>query len=107
ERFIEDDNSIWLEDYTNLNLRFGTGGDAWTATVFVDNVTDDDKVKSAGSTPANTYADVRTAVRVGTAGALPANLRNPMAAFGLAIPTGVFAELPRPRTFGLRVSYKF
>jgi outer membrane receptor protein involved in Fe transport len=107
ERFIEDDNSIWLEDYTNLNLRFGTGGDSWTATVFVDNVTDDDKVKSAGSTPANTFADVRTAVRVGTAGALPANLRNPMAAFGLAIPTGVFAELPRPRTFGLRVSYKF
>ena len=72
-----------------------------------DNVMDDDKVKSAGSTPANTFADVRTAVRVGTAGALPANLRNPMAAFGLAIPTGVFAELPRPRTFGLRVSYKF
>jgi outer membrane receptor protein involved in Fe transport len=107
ERFIEDDNSIWLEAYTNLNLRVGMGGDAWSATLFVDNALDDDKVKSAGSTPANTYADVRTAVRVGTAGALPANMTNPMAAFGLAIPTGIFAELPRPRTVGLRVAYKF
>jgi hypothetical protein len=34
-------------------------------------------------------------------------MTNPMAAFGLAIPTGIFAELPRPRTVGLRVAYKF
>jgi iron complex outermembrane receptor protein len=107
ERYLEDDNSIWLEAYSNINLRFGVGGDRWTATLFVDNATDDDKIKSAGSTPANTFSDARTAVRVGTAGALPANLRNPVGAFGLAIPTGIFAELPRPRTFGLRVAYEF
>ena len=107
ERFIEDDNTIWLEAYTNLNLRFGLGNDTWSATLFVDNATDDDKVKSAGSGPGNAFADARAAPRIGTAGALPANLTNPVAAFGLAIPTAVFAEMPRPRTIGLRVNYKF
>lgn len=107
ERFIEDDNSIWLEAYTHLNLRFGMVGPSWSATLFIDNVTDDDKVKSAGTTPASSYADVRSAVRVGTVGALPANLRNPLGPFGIAFPNGVFAELPRPRSFGLRVTYKF
>mgnify|MGYP000132317376 CR=1 FL=1 len=107
ERFIEDDNTIWLEAYTNLNLRFGLGNDTWSATLFVDNATDDDKVKSAGSGPGNAFADARAAPRIGTAGALPANLTNPVSAFGLAIPTAVFAEMPRPRTIGLRVNYKF
>jgi len=93
--------------YTNLNLRFGLGNDTWSATLFVDNATDDDKVKSAGSGPGNAFADARAAPRIGTAGALPANLTNPVAAFGLAIPTAVFAEMPRPRTIGLRVNYKF
>ncbi|MBU3671879.1 MAG: TonB-dependent receptor [Sinobacteraceae bacterium] len=107
ERFIEDDNTIWLEAYTNLNLRFGVGSETWSATLFIDNATDDDKVKSAGTGPGNAFADARAAPRVGTAGALPANLTNPVAAFGLAIPTAVFAEMPRPRTIGFRVNYKF
>jgi len=37
----------------------------------------------------------------------PANFRQPVAAFGLAIPTAVFADLPKPRTIGLRFNYKF
>jgi outer membrane receptor protein involved in Fe transport len=107
ERFVEDDNSVWLQAYSNVNLRFGLGGDRWSATLFVDNATDDDKVKSAGTTPAISYGDVRSAVRVPPAGTLPANLRNPLSPFSLAIPGGYFAEMPRPRTFGLRVAYKF
>lgn len=107
ERYMEDDNSVWLEAYSNINLRIGLGGDGWAATLFIDNATDDDKIKSAGSTPANTFADARTAVRIGSAGALPANLRNPVAPFGLAITSGMFAELPQPRTVGVRVAYQF
>jgi hypothetical protein len=64
-------------------------------------------VKSAGTTPAVSYGDVRSAVRVPPAGTLPANLRNPLSPFSLAIPGGYFAEMPRPRTFGLRVAYEF
>jgi outer membrane receptor protein involved in Fe transport len=107
ERFVEDDNSVWLQAYSNINLRFGLGGDRWSATLFVDNATDDDKVKSAGTTPAVSYGDVRSAVRVPPAGTLPANLRNPLSPFSLAIPGGYFAEMPKPRTFGLRVAYEF
>jgi outer membrane receptor protein involved in Fe transport len=107
ERFVEDDNSVWLQAYSNVNLRFGLGGDRWSATLFIDNATDDDKVKSAGTTPAVSYGDVRSAVRVPPAGTLPANLRNPLSPFSLAIPGGYFAEMPKPRTFGLRVAYEF
>jgi outer membrane receptor protein involved in Fe transport len=107
ERFVEDDNSVWLQAYSNVDLRFGLGGDRWSATLFIDNATDDDKVKSAGTTPAISYGDVRSAVRVPPAGTLPANLRNPLSPFSLAIPGGYFAEMPRPRTFGLRAAYKF
>jgi outer membrane receptor protein involved in Fe transport len=107
ERFVEDDNSVWLQAYSNVNLRFGLGDDRWSATLFIDNATDDDKVKSAGTTPAISYGDVRSAVRVPPAGTLPANLRNPVSAFSLAIPGGYFAQMPMPRTFGLRVAYKF
>ena len=107
ERFVEDDNSVWLQAYSNVNLRFGLGGDRWSATLFIDNATDDDKVKSAVTTPAISYGDVRSAVRVPPAGTLPANLRNPLSPFSLAIPGGYFAEMPRPRTFGLRAAYKF
>ena len=107
ERFVEDDNSVWLQAYSNVNLRFGLGDDRWSATLFIDNATDDDKVKSAGTTPALSYGDVRSAVRVPPAGTLPANLRNPLSPFSLAIPGGYFAQMPMPRTFGLRVAYKF
>ena len=107
QRFLEDDNTIWLESYWNTNVRFGIEGERWSATVYCDNVFDDATVRSAGTGPGNSFAVVRTGVRVGAAGAIPANLRNPVAAFGIAIPTSVFAQMPPQRTVGLRVAYKF
>ena len=73
---------------------------------YVDNLLDDDTIRSGGTGPGNALADLRTGVVAG-GGIIPANLRNPVAAFGLSIPTAVFADLPRPRTIGVRVSYKF
>jgi outer membrane receptor protein involved in Fe transport len=110
ERYIEDDNTIWLEAYTNVDLRFGMGGDRWEAIVFVNNATDDDKVRSAGTGPGNALALIRLAQTIGAVGALvPANMRSPFGGspVGLRIPTQVFANMPDPRTVGLRVSYKF
>jgi len=110
KRFIEDDNTIWLEPYTNIDLRFGMGNERWEAVVFVDNVTDDDKIRSAGTGPGNALATIRLSQTIGAVGALvPANMRNPFGAspVGLRIPTQVFANLPDPRTVGLRVNYKF
>jgi len=110
KRFIEDDNTVWLEAYTNVDLRFGFSGDRWTALLYVDNATDNDKITSAGGGPANSLALVRLNQTIGAVGALvPANMRNPFGAspLGLRIPTAYYANLPDPRTVGLRVSYKF
>jgi len=110
ERFIEDDNTIWLEAYTNVDLRFGVGSDKWEAVLFVNNATDDDKVRSAGSGPANALATVRLNQTIGAVGALvPANMRSPFGGspLGLRIPTQVFANMPDPRVVGLRVNYRF
>lgn len=109
ERFTEDDNSIWLDSYYLANLRIGVENPRWTALLYVDNLFDDDKIKSAGTGPGNALADVRQAQVIAQLATptTPANLRNPIAPFGLAIPTAVFADLPAPRTIGLRVNYKF
>jgi outer membrane receptor protein involved in Fe transport len=110
KRYIEDDNTIYLEPYTTVDLRFGVGTDRWEALLFVNNATDDDKIRSAGSGPANALATIRLAQTIGAVGALvPANLRNPFGAspVGLRIPTQVFANMPDPRTVGFRVNYKF
>ncbi|MFM8480226.1 MAG: hypothetical protein ACKOCF_03415, partial [Gammaproteobacteria bacterium] len=110
ERFIEDDNTIWLEAYTNVDLRFGMGNEKWEAVLFVNNATDDDKVRSAGSGPANALATVRLNQTIGAVGALvPANMRSPFGGspLGLRIPTQVFANMPDPRVVGLRVNYRF
>ena len=106
QRFAEDDNTIWLDSYWLANLRIGIENDRWSALLYADNLLDDDTIRSGGTGPGNAFADVRTGVVAGP-GIVPANLRNPVAAFGLAIPTAAFADLPRPRTLGLRVNYKF
>ena len=63
QRFLEDDNTIWLDSYWNTNIRFGIEGERWSATVYCDNVFDDDTVRSAGTGPGNIFADVRTGAR--------------------------------------------
>jgi len=110
KRFIEDDNTVWLEASTNVDLRFGFSGERWTAMLYVDNATDNDKITSAGGGPGNAMALVRLNQTIGAVGALvPANLRSPFGAspLGLRIPTAYFANMPDPRTVGFRVSYKF
>jgi outer membrane receptor protein involved in Fe transport len=113
ERFAEDDNTILLDSYLLANLRFGLESEQWTAILYIDNLTDDDTIKSGGTGPGNVFADVRAATVTGGASALltaqgaPANLRSSLGAFGLGIPTGVFANLPAPRLVGLRFNYKF
>ena len=109
ERFAEDDNTIVLESYYLGNLRVGVDNEKWSALLYVDNILDDDKIKSGGTGPGNALADVRQAQVIAQLATptTPANFRQPVAAFGLAIPTAVFADLPKPRTIGLRFNYKF
>jgi outer membrane receptor protein involved in Fe transport len=109
ERFLEDDNTILLDSYYLGNLRVGIESEKWTALLYVDNFLDDDKIKSGGTGPGNSLADVRQAQVIAqlSAPTTPVNFRQPVGAFGLAIPTAVFATLPNPRTVGVRFNYKF
>ena len=109
KRFAEDDNSIVLDSYAMANLRFGVESERWAAQLYVNNLLNDDTVKSAGTGPGNAQADLRQAVILGQLAVptTPVDLRNPVAAFGLAIPTSVFAQLPDPRTVGVRFNYRF
>jgi iron complex outermembrane recepter protein len=109
ERFTEDDNTILLDSYYLANLRIGLENPKWSALLYVDNLFDDDKIKSGGTGPGNALADVRQAQVIAQLATptTPANFRSPVAPFGLAIPTAVFAVMPNPRIVGVRFNYKF
>ena len=102
KQFIEDDNTIWLEPYWLGNLRFGFENERMSVQLYVNNLTDDRKLKSAGTGPGNSVAYFRTGIVTGGPPSL--TLRS---VFAPQIPTSLFATLPDPRTVGLRVNYKF
>jgi outer membrane receptor protein involved in Fe transport len=108
KRFIEDDNTIWLDPYFLAGLRLGLESQHLSVQLFVDNLTDDRKVRSAGTGPGTVFAHFRTGITTGA----PAPITAPTSlalrsVFAPQIPTTVFANMPDPRTVGLRVSYKF
>lgn len=108
ERFIEDDNTIWLPSYFLAGLRLGLENEKFNIQLFVDNLTDDRKVKSGGTGPGTVFANFRTGIVTGapTPPGAPTSL-SARSVFAPQIPTTVFANMPDPRTIGLRVSYKF
>jgi iron complex outermembrane recepter protein len=97
KRFIEDDNAAWVEAYWLADVRFGLESDTWSAVLFVDNVLDDDTIRNGSTGPGNANANFRFGQVIGAGGPIAAPL----------IPTLTFANLPDPRTYGLRFSYKF
>jgi outer membrane receptor protein involved in Fe transport len=104
ERFLEDDNTAWLDSYYVANLRLGLETQKWSAQLYVDNITDDRTVRSAGTGPAIYASDFRLGVFTYFPGPGAPLQRN---VFAPSIPTTTFADLPRPITFGMRFSYKF
>jgi hypothetical protein len=102
KRFLEDDNSVWLDPYWHGNARLGLETNTFSAMIYVDNIADSRKITSAGSGPA--IADFYFRTGIVTGGAPSLALRS---VFAPQIPTTVFANLPNPRTVGLRVNVKF
>ncbi|MFO1428040.1 MAG: TonB-dependent receptor [Steroidobacteraceae bacterium] len=104
KRFLEDDNAAWLDSYWSGNLRIGIEAAKWSGTLYVDNIADDRTVKSAGTGPAVYASDFRL-------GAYRYNVAPTVAltkfVFAPSIPTTTFADLPHPRTVGLRFNYRF
>ncbi len=84
ERFLGEGNRAWLPAYTLVDFYTGLANDRWSLTLFVQNVTDDDKVKSG-------LANVDFTV-------LPD---------GRSLPQAFQLYLPQPRTVGARLQVNF
>lgn len=109
ERFLEDDNAVVLDAYWLGNVRVGLEGERWSAIAYVNNVTDDQTVRSAGGGPGLTDATWRFGLATG----MPANVpgQPPVSPSSVVaaprIPTAYFANLPDPRVYGLRLNFRF
>jgi len=89
DRFVDFDNAVTLEDYWNTDLRVGVQSDRIDLLVYVENVFDDDTIKTGGVGPE--FAD---------------QVRD----FGFTAGLGVnhwFVTLPDPRTVGIRGKLRF
>lgn len=84
ERFVGEDNLSWLPDYTELDLYAGLSGEHWSLTLYVENLTDDDTIKSGLS-----------------------NVDYGLLPDGQSVPHSLSLYLPQPRTTGLRLGYDF
>jgi outer membrane receptor protein involved in Fe transport len=104
ERFLEDDNNAWLESYWLANVRIGIESERWSATLYVNNIADDRQVKSAGTGPAIYASDFRLAAYNYNVAPTVTLARF---VFAPSIPTTTFANMPLPRTTGIRFNYKF
>lgn len=106
ERFLEDDNTSYLNSYWLANVRIGLEGENWSAILYADNVMDDRTIRSAGSGPAIYASDFR----LGFFNYFPPGPPGAPLSRGVfppSIPTTIFANLPNPRVIGLRLNYKF
>lgn len=89
ERYPDSDNRQELDKFWIANLRAGISNERWDVVAYIDNVLDDDTIQSALS-----QIDLRyVAFDFGTNGVM--------------IPNAARVLLPDPRTYGLRMSYRF
>ncbi|MDJ0927642.1 MAG: TonB-dependent receptor [Gammaproteobacteria bacterium] len=88
ERFIDETNIKILDEYWLMDARVGLVAESWEVVFFVDNVFDDETVKSA--------VDF---------GSIPNTLRQAQWPPG---PTdGLVASLPKPRIYGIRAAFRY
>ncbi|QBY04522.1 TonB-dependent receptor [Thalassotalea sp. HSM 43] len=84
KRYVDAGNHAYLPEYDEWDVNIGLEGDNWSVIAYVENVFDDDKIKSA--------------------------LRNVNYGFfpdGQSVPSMISFNLPQPRTAGVRASISF
>jgi iron complex outermembrane recepter protein len=84
KRFVDEANLSTMPAYSLVDLRAGLVGERWSATLFVNNVLDDDRIKNA-----QRFVDVGR----------PEG--------GFAPGRAILAYLPLPRVYGLRADFRF
>jgi outer membrane receptor protein involved in Fe transport len=88
ERFVAPANVLALDSFWLFNFRAGVSADNWEAVAYVNNAFDDDTVKSGLDNIDPRYVATD-------------------ASFNVLVPNGARYMLPDPRTYGLRVNYRF
>jgi len=88
DRYIESNNIVKLDSYVTTDLRAGLSAEKWDLIFYVDNVFDDDTVKTA--------IDLGSQVATIREGQFPPGPTN-----------GTIASLPDPRIFGIRGKIRF
>ncbi|MBT9470523.1 MAG: TonB-dependent receptor [Pseudomonadota bacterium] len=86
KRFIDAANTRYMDGYATADIRVGLSAERWDFTFYVDNVFDDDTVKSA---EVKTGDVDRVVLGINTSTSV------------------VLATLPDPRTFGVRLNFKY
>lgn len=89
ERFLDQENGLVFESYWNVDTRIGLTSPKYEIIAYVDNLLDDDTIKSGGSGP---------------------DFGRQVAETGFTAGLGVshfFGTLPEPRIFGIRAAYRF
>ena len=84
ERFIGEGNRAWLPTHSIVDLYTGLGNDRWSLTIFVENVNDDDSIKSGLS-----------------------NVDFTLLPDGRSLSQVAQLYLPQPRTMGARLQVNF
>ena len=88
ERWVDEQNVMVLDSYWMFDARIGLMTDNWDVLLYVDNLTDDDTSKSG--------LDVGSQVETARQGHWPPG------------PTsGIIINMPDPRIFGVRATYRF
>ena len=90
-RYTDDDQRSFLPSFVTADMRLGLESDRWSILAYVDNVFNDDKVKSGFSN-----VDFGRISFV----AFPSP-------FTVVLPNYYVANLPDKRQFGVRANYKF
>lgn len=88
-RFLDQDNGVKFEDYWLANFRLGLTSPKWEVIGYIDNVFDDDTIKSGGSGPDFAYQAAQLGFTAGLG------------------TSHFFGTLPDPRIVGVRMTYRF
>lgn len=89
KRFLEAENTVFLDEYFLVDARLGLLGDRWDLLMYIDNLFDDNTIKSGGTGP---------------------DFGSQVVELGFSAGLGVshsFGTLPDPRVFGIRARYRF
>ena len=93
ERWQRFYNTVKFDDYSVVDLRLGVASERWEVTAFVNNLFDDDTIKTA----INNVSSTGLQIVANPPGPSPTNV----------LPPNVMVLLPDERLFGIRVGYSF